>query len=127
MIKRDDDSLEYEHDGKANLFWYGFKDRLVKSKGQQMMFPLEELFQKATDLFMLDAPFTNDEIDQVVKNLPSDKSLGPDGFNTNFLKKCCPILNHDFYDLCHQFYRGVSPLTVLIHVSLLLSPRILMP
>jgi hypothetical protein len=28
-----------------------------------------------------------EEIDSIVKNLPSEKSLGPDGFNTDFMKK----------------------------------------
>jgi len=29
------------------------------------------------------------EIDQVVKLLPSHKALGPDGFNTDFIRRCC--------------------------------------
>jgi len=43
----------------------------------------------ATDLSALIATFSHQEIDQVVKAMPSDKALGPDGFNTDFVKKCC--------------------------------------
>jgi hypothetical protein len=50
------------------------------------------------------APFTHAEIDAVVKNLPSDKSPCPDGFNTDFLKKCWPIICEDFYSLCDSFF-----------------------
>jgi hypothetical protein len=50
--------------------------------------------------------FLKQEIDSIVVALPSDKSPGPDGFNTNFIKKCWPIISQDFYDLCDQFYHG---------------------
>jgi hypothetical protein len=33
-------------------------------------------------------PFSNEEIDGVVKNMKIDKSPWPDGFNTDFMKKC---------------------------------------
>jgi hypothetical protein len=50
------------------------------------------------------SPFSHDEIDAVVKNFPSDKSPGPDGFNTDFLKKCWHIVKEDFYSLCDSFF-----------------------
>jgi retron-type reverse transcriptase len=53
----------------------------------------------------LDSPFTKQEIDSIIKALPSDKSPGPDGFNTNFIKKCWHIISQDFYDLCEKFYQ----------------------
>jgi hypothetical protein len=37
-------------------------------------------------------PIMKEEIDNIVKNLPSGKSPGPDGFNTNFMKKCWGLL-----------------------------------
>lgn len=32
------------------------------------------------------------------------KSPGPDGFNSDFIKKCWPTIYEDFYDLCNAFY-----------------------
>lgn len=51
-------------------------------------------------------PFTHLEIDVVVKNLPSNKSPGPDGFNSDFIKHCWPIISSDFYWLCEAFHCG---------------------
>jgi hypothetical protein len=53
----------------------------------------------------LDSPFTKQEIDSIIAALPSDKSPGPDRFNTNFIKKYWHIISQDFYDLCEQFYQ----------------------
>ena len=38
--------------------------------------------------------------------MPTDKSPGPDGFNTDFIKKAWPIIKEDFYVLCSAFYNG---------------------
>ena len=62
--------------------------------------------QASIDLSSLVAPFSTMEIDLVVRNLPSDKAPGPDGFNTDFVKKCWPIICQDFYKLCTAFYNG---------------------
>jgi hypothetical protein len=61
------------------------------------------------------------EIDAVVSSLPTDKSLGPDGFNTDFVKKYWAIIKHDFYKLCDEFHAGTDCLQSLnrSHISLL--------
>ena len=38
--------------------------------------------------------------------MPTDKSPGPDGFNTDFIKKAWPIIKEDFYALCSAFNNG---------------------
>ncbi|XP_073359845.1 uncharacterized protein [Aegilops tauschii subsp. strangulata] len=54
----------------------------------------------------LEIPFSDEEINDVVKNLPSDKSPGPDGFNNEFLKSCRDIIGHDIRQLIHAFHAG---------------------
>lgn len=39
-------------------------------------------------------------------DLSNHKSLGPNGFNGEFLKKYWPSITQDFYDLCDAFYEG---------------------
>lgn len=43
------------------------------------------------------------ETDEVVKNLPSDTTPCPDGFNGAFIKACW---NTDLYKLIEDFYFG---------------------
>jgi hypothetical protein len=54
-----------------------------------------------TDLI---APFSTEEIDNVIKDLKNDKSPNPDGLNTDLMKKCWPVIKQDFYYLCSFFY-----------------------
>jgi hypothetical protein len=53
-----------------------------------MHFDLNSLLVPIDDLENLILPFSNEEINGVVSNLKSDKSPGPYGFNTDFMKKC---------------------------------------
>lgn len=50
------------------------------------------MLERRDDLGFLEEPFTNIEIDAVVKSLPNDKSPGLDGFSNEFLKKM--LANH---------------------------------
>jgi hypothetical protein len=52
-----------------------------------MHFNLSELIQEAEELEDLVNPFTTEEIDSIIKNLPLGKSPSPDGFNSDFMKK----------------------------------------
>jgi hypothetical protein len=97
--------IHFEHDHKSNLLWEAFKSRLGSSDFLGIDFDLLELLIRNEDLQGLDSPFTKQEIDNIIKSLPSDKSPGPDGFNTNFIKKCWHIIAQDFYDLCEKFYQ----------------------
>lgn len=81
-----------EHNAKAELIWDAFKERLGVSSFQGMNFNLPTLILANHDLSPLVAPFSREEIDSVARHLPYDKALGPDGFNTDFLKKCWSVI-----------------------------------
>ena len=55
----------------------------------------EELGYEHHDLEDLDAPFTSQEIEAVIKDMPSEKAPGPDGFIGCFYKKCWPVIKDD--------------------------------
>jgi hypothetical protein len=69
-----------------------------------MYFYVETLLQPLDGLDDLVNPFTSEEIDGIVKELKSDKFPGPDGFNTDFMKKCWEVIKPDFYELCTGFF-----------------------
>ena len=68
-----------------------------------MYLDLQSLIVQVEGLEILDISFTREEIDKIIADLPNHKSLGPDGFNGEFLKKCWPIILQDFYELCESF------------------------
>uniref|UniRef100_A0A0A9GJ13 Uncharacterized protein n=1 Tax=Arundo donax TaxID=35708 RepID=A0A0A9GJ13_ARUDO len=74
-----------------------------ESDSPQMLYNLGDLIQPANFLHNLDQPFTRDEIDQVIKEMPGDKAPGPYGFNAKFIKKCWNIIKEDFYQLFRIF------------------------
>jgi hypothetical protein len=76
------------------------------------------------DLAALEAPFSKEEIDSIIANLPNNKSPGHDDFNGEFLKKCWPIIAEDFYKLCDAFYEGNLCLQSINSSFITLIPKI---
>jgi hypothetical protein len=99
-------------------------NRMGTSEFSGIYFNLNELIQPVMDLECLITPISHEEIDGIVKNLPSGKSLGPDGFNSDFLKKCWPIIASDFYDLCQGFYEKDICLQSINNSFIVLIPKI---
>lgn len=81
-------TIHSSHEEKASILWEAYKQRLGTSHYQAMHFNLSSLLEPVTNLDWLEADFTKEEIDTVVTSSPSYKSLGPDGFNSDFLKQC---------------------------------------
>jgi hypothetical protein len=71
----------------------------------------------------MDDIFSIEEIDVLVKDLPTDKSPGPDGFNGILIKKCWSIVKEDFYSLFKSFYEGSTNLRCLSDSFITLVPK----
>lgn len=96
----------FEHEAKAQLLREAYKERMRKCEFTHMYFDLSSLITPMEGLDWLEAPFSREEIDKIIKELPSNKSPGPDGFNGEFLKKCWHEVAEDFYALCEGFLTG---------------------
>jgi hypothetical protein len=59
----------------------------------------------------------------VVKNLPNEKSPGPDGFNNEFIKGCWPIIGADIKALINDFYEEKVPLESINSSFITLIPK----
>jgi hypothetical protein len=108
MLQNDDLADITDHDGKAEILWKAFKERMGTSGNSAMQFNLEELCEPITSEMRtsLERPFEKKEIEDIVKKLPNDKSPGPDGFNNEFIKSCWPIIGDDILSLVTDFYNG---------------------
>jgi hypothetical protein len=113
-----------KHEDKVDALWLSFKERLGTSEFSEIHFNLRELIQIADGLDDLASPFSSQEIDKVIQNLPLGKSPDPDGFNTDFMKKCWGIIALDFYELCAEFYRGNICLQSINGSHIVLIPKI---
>lgn len=96
--------LQSDHHIKASILWEAFKERLGQSEFNSIHLDLDQLLLSSPDLTILQEPFSTQEVDSVIAHLPADKSPGPDGFNTDFSKKCWPIIKQDFYELGNAFH-----------------------
>jgi mannosylglycoprotein endo-beta-mannosidase len=121
-LSREDGSIAIEHQEKAGILWQSFRDRLGFSTPIDENFNFSDYIHPAENLENLSAPFTHEEIDKLVSELPSDKAPGPDGFTGLFMKKCWPIIKFDFYRLCDEFWEGKVNLQSINDAFITLNP-----
>jgi hypothetical protein len=88
-----------------------------------MHFDLHQLIQQH-GLHQIEGPFSKEDIDNVVKKLPLDKSPGSDGFNGLFIKKCWHIIKGDIYQLCLDFFEERIDLQALNNSYITLIPKV---
>jgi hypothetical protein len=87
-----------------------------------MLMDLSSIIQPH-DLSHLDNPFTEEEITNVIKEMPIDKAPGPDGFSGKFLKKCWDLVKEDFKNLVNDFYEGNINLESINTAFITLIPK----
>ena len=126
-IKNSAGEVVSDHQMLAGMFWSDFNQRMGHAKGIQMGFDLPNLIQRVDGLEDLSLPFTDSEVDAVIKNMPCDRAPGPDGFTGLFLKRCWSILKEDFMQLVNEFYEGRCNLECLNNSLITLVPKKLSP
>ena len=104
QLLNDNGAWIQDHEGKANLLWCSFRNRMGVSSGISMHFDLNSYITMRDDLDILIEPFLQEEIDNIIKRMPSEKAPGPDGLNGQFMKKCWQLVKDEFYALCNDFY-----------------------
>jgi hypothetical protein len=67
--------------------------------------------------------FYDKEIQDVIKQLPNDKSSGPDGFNNEFIKSCWQIISEDVKQLIRDFFEGKINLESINSSFITLIPK----
>jgi hypothetical protein len=126
-ILLNDEAVAENHIDKENAIYQAFKERLGTCTSPIVHLNLPSLIAPTSSLEELSLPFTNKEIDEVIRTMPADKAPGPDGFNAHFLKSCRNIIKEDIYKMCFDFYDGNLDLTSINMGHITLIPKILVP
>jgi hypothetical protein len=84
----------------------------------------QELGYAHHDLEELNAPFTVEEVEKVIKEMPSEKAPGPDGFIGIFYKKCWSIVKDDIVQAIMSFYaHRTAKLNHINEANIVLLPK----
>jgi hypothetical protein len=83
------------HEDKAAEFEDFYNGLLGSHESREVTIDLDALGVPSYELAQLEAPFSEEEVWDTVKHLPSDKAPGPDGFTGRFYKTCWPIIKND--------------------------------
>jgi hypothetical protein len=124
QLTNDDGAVINDHAGKADMIWSSFRGRIGVTTNPTMVFHLAELITPHEDLSSLVTPFSESEIDDIVKRMPPDKAPGPDGFNGHFIRKCWHLIKPNFYRLCSDFYNCQANLESINDSLITLVPKI---
>jgi len=84
----------------------------------------EQLGYSPHNLEDLDTPFTEEELLNTIRSLPSEKAPGPDGFIGVFYKKCWEIIKDDFYVAILGFYNHrTAKMSLFNEANIVLLPK----
>lgn len=122
-----DETIVYEHKEKEELLWQEFKARMRISEFSGFTVNPSDLIHGNSTLQHLEDPFPQDKIDCIIKSLPNNKLPRPDGFNNEFIKASWPVIKHDFYELCRNFYDNNCCLQSINASYITLIPRWTIP
>lgn len=125
-LTKADGSIVIDHEQKASLLWTSYKERLGVSNFTNISFNLNDLLTMQ-NLEHLDAEFSPEEIDRVIKTLPNSHAPGPDGFNDLFIKKSWPIIMNDFMRFFNDFYHFNTNLSSVNSSLIALVPKKMHP
>lgn len=111
-----------DHEQKAGLLFEAYKNRLGVCEFLGIPYNLAGLFDQL-DLECLVTDFSEQEILQVIKELPNSHAPGPDGFNGLFIKKTWPIIKSDFLRVFHNFCSNQMDISSINTCHIVLIPK----
>ena len=84
---------------------------------------LHTLLHQPLDLLELEIPLTKEEIDDVIKHMPADKSPGPDGFRAEFYQHFWNLIKDDLKMMFDDLYKGTLDIKRLNYGIIRLIPK----
>jgi hypothetical protein len=89
---------------KHQLIFQHFQAHLGSSSQRNHMLNFVELGWEPQQLHYLNLPFSEQEVERVIKALPKQKAPRPDGFIGTFFRTCWNIIKVDCIAALQQFY-----------------------
>jgi len=105
---REGDRTITTHEEKASAIFEFYSNLIGSNNDRVRTINLDALNIPRHDLKDLDIPFMEEEVWNTIKNLPSDKAPGPDGFTGRFYKSCWPIIKEDIMAVLHSIWGKTS-------------------
>jgi hypothetical protein len=93
-------------EGKQQAVFDYFDGILGKAEEMEYSIDLNMLGVQQHDLYVLEAPFSEEEVWATIKDMPLDKAPGPDGFTGRFYRTCWSIIKEDILRALDAIYRG---------------------
>lgn len=90
------------------MFAEVFDNLLGSDRDRQNTIDLQFLGMEATDLSELEGIFTEEEVWNVIKEIPPDRAPGQDGFIGAFYRKAWFVIKHDIMAVFLKLYVGDS-------------------
>jgi hypothetical protein len=95
----------WDMDSKAEAAFCFFNEILGTLTQRQHTLRLDAMDLSRLNLADLGERFTEAEVLDVIRSLPPDKALGPDGFTTRFLQTCWDTIRLDLMAAFDAFWR----------------------
>jgi hypothetical protein len=92
-----------EHIHKEKIIHDHFSSAMGKATSRNHDLNWENFHFGGVDLEGIDAPFSEEEVQEAIRQMPSDKAPGPDGFTGAFFKKCWGIIKDDLMRAINHF------------------------
>jgi len=121
---REGDQILTSHEEKAAAILEFYSNLIGAESDRDRTINLDHLDIPNHNLEALDIPFDENEVWQTIKDLPSDKAPGPDGFTGRFYKACWPIIKEDIMAALHRIWgRNCRNLWLLNSAYITLLPK----
>jgi hypothetical protein len=120
----EDGRLATNHDDMQQILEEYFRNLLGADLQRPFTIDLSNCHRAAMDLTVLEQPFSEKEVRDIIASLPSDKAPGPDGFTGKFYKTCWDIIKVDIMAALNSLYPGDAyKLDLLNSAYLILLPK----
>jgi hypothetical protein len=104
LVLNDGTTLATSQGDKHQLILQHFQSHIGSAAQRRHRLNLVELGWEPQQLQHLDLPFSDQEMERVIKALPKQKASRPDGFIGSFFKSCWHIIKDDCMEALYQFY-----------------------